>query len=359
MNNKKNRIENAKITAIYIVIILSSFIFFKGCISTSMINENNFLKLVVKNVIPYFNNGEYDYEHNDGERNVILSYLYNKIFNPVNVAKQEMPMLKASNKSFDNMEANESDIAKIDPYNLDSNSIVKLNPEETKGTKGLSVSKAFDKSLVKQLNEGKPEVLIYHSHTMEAYGTSADSADTSKSVIGVGAALQDELKKYGISSINDTTISRSYEKSYERSRNTVKSYLNKYGDFKIIIDLHRDSVPNKVNVTTTLNGEKLAKIMFVTANNNPHASDNHKLINDLNERCRKLFPGLSRGITSYRNGKSNSFNQDLSKNSILIEVGSEQNTPEEAKTSAKYIARIIAEKINGKWLCMEKLIKSA
>lgn len=353
MNNQKSGVFHyIKVVLLYAVVIILGIFIFKGY--ESIVSKNNDSdKIIVRSVIPYLNSSSFDNENsNNIYSNGILSYLNDMFFNPVNIVKNQIPLFKEYNNvkynNHINFDENGREITKINSYNVDSNSIIKLNPEEKKGTEGLSVSKAFNKDLVKQLNEGKPEVLIYHSHTMEAYGAASDSADTSQSVIGVGGVLQDELKKYGIASIHDTTISRSYDESYNRSRNTVSEYLKKYGDFKIIIDLHRDSVPNKSAITATLNGESMAKIMFVTANNNPHAKDNHALIDEMNNMARKLFPGLSRGITCYRNGKNKSFNQDLSKNALLIEVGSHVNTPKEAQTTAKYIARLIAEKINGK-----------
>ena len=60
-----------------------------------------------------------------------------------------------------------------------------------------------------------------------------------------------------------------------------------------------------------------------------------------------LYPGLAKPTTIYNNGVK-AFNQDIFSNSILIEVGANINTSQEAMNSAKYIARIIAEYINGK-----------
>lgn len=62
----------------------------------------------------------------------------------------------------------------------------------------------------------------------------------------------------------------------------------------------------------------------------------------------KLFPGFCKGIyTGYRRG-TKYFNQNKSDNSLLIEVGSNINTVQETKNSAKYLARVIAEYINAK-----------
>lgn len=355
INNQKNRsIDTFKVIVYYIMVPIAC-ILLVGLLYKNM--DESSLALIQTNIIgseiPQLKNNEC---MNDAGipngNNLLLVSLKERLLDVSSIISMEIPMFEKNNTSttLDEKPINEDDFEQkiaISPFNVTNDSIIKLNPEEVKGTEGLEASKCFDPSLVKPLNEGNPEVLIYNSHTMEAYGKS-DSDVYSQSVIGVGTSIQEELKKYGISSIQDIRINRTYNKSYQRSREAVQSYLSKYNTFKIIVDIHRDSVAQKDYVTTTINGESLAKIAFVTANNNPHHGDNQALINELNEISRKLFPGLSRGVICYNRGICNAFNQDLSKNSLLIEVGSQANTPAEANTTARYIARIIAEKINRK-----------
>ena len=66
-------------------------------------------------------------------------------------------------------------------------------------------------------------------------------------VVGVGDVLANELEEnYGISVIHDkTNHCISYNDSYTRSGETVDKYLQEYGDFKMIIHLHRDSLDDK------------------------------------------------------------------------------------------------------------------
>lgn len=354
-NQKKKKVDSIRATVLYALIPISC-VFGISSLSKSFNEEIifSFQREMMKNEIPYYDDKVIAKDIGIPENNdVLFSYLKRPLISADDIIGMEIPMMwNSSSLSYDDHrigidENNDGNVSKINPFSVTSDSIVKLNPEEINGTDGLKVSKAFDPSLVKALNEGNPEVLIYHSHTMESYGVN-NSTDYSKSVIGVGTVLQEELKKYGISSIHDIRINRSYNESYQLSREVVQKYLKKYDTFKIVVDIHRDSVPNKSQVTTTLNGESVAKISFVTANNNPHAKDNKALINSINDNARSLFPGLSRGIICYNSGKNNAFNQDLSKNSFLLEVGSQVNTPKEAQTTAKYVARLIAEQINKK-----------
>ena len=207
----------------------------------------------------------------------------------------------------------------------------------------------YDPKLKKAINTNKPEVLIYHTHTSESYKPGNPiSTDNTQNVVAVGDVLVNELQtNYGISAINDKTVhdKEAYTQSYARSVVTLDKYLDKYKDFKLIIDLHRDSVDDKKAITAKLNEENVAKISFVMAKKNPHFDKNMALANKMIQTSDKLFPGFCRGVIYYNYG-TRYFNQDRSNNAVLIEVGADINTSDEAKASAKYIARIIAECLN-------------
>lgn len=270
--------------------------------------------------------------------------------NPVSLISYEIPYLKNDEL----INENNPSTSVFNSFKLSDGSVAKLNPEELNGIGNNSVtaSAAYDPKLKKTLNQAKPEVLIYHTHTTESYlPSNRDSTDENLNVVGVGDVLANELEQnYGISVIHDKTMhSASYEDSYTRSNETVSKYLKKYGDFKLIIDLHRDAIgsSNKSAFALNINNETVAKIMFVTAKNSSYYKDNEAMAESLNSIARGLFPGFSKGIHPYNRGKG-AFNQGLSKNSVLIEVGADGNTATESKASAKYIGRIIAEKLNGK-----------
>ena len=148
--------------------------------------------------------------------------------------------------------------------------------------------------------------------------------------------------------IHDKTIhDTSYNDCYGRSRETLQSYLNQYGDFKLIIDLHRDSSENRNAVATEINGESLARIMFVTAGNSERYYENVAIVNDFISIANRLFPSILRSTSIFEyDAGQRAFNLSLSDNVIILEDGSIANTAHEAKLTAKYVARIIAEYIN-------------
>lgn len=273
------------------------------------------------------------------------SYVYDKLLNitgtdfssPLCFLGKEASYLEAFN-----VEAQQG-------YNIDyfklSDKQVSLEGENTQEVKNVNI---VDPSLKRQLNTSKPEVLIYHTHTSESYlPGKATNTDDTQNVVAVGDELVKELQNnYGISALNDRTVhdAAAYTQSYARSAVTFDSYMKKYGDFKLIIDLHRDSVSSKNAVTMKINGESVAKIMLVMSRKNPHFNNNMALANKLIQSSDKLFPGFCKGVCYYNYG-TRYFNQDKSNNAVLIEVGADINSTTEAKASAKYIARIIAESI--------------
>lgn len=251
---------------------------------------------------------------------------------PLDLVGKEASYLQAFNESEEGYD--------IEYFKLDDKNIAK----EGVGTQEINNINVVNPDLKKKLNTSKPEVLIYHTHTTEGYAVDSTGKGN---VTSVGDELVKELQNnYGIYAIDDKTVhdATAYTQSYARSSVTLDKYIKSQGDFKLVIDLHRDSVSNKNSVTLKINGESTAKIMMVMSKKNPHFNTNMAMANKLIQNSDKLFPGFCKGVCYYNYG-TRYFNQDKSKNAVLIEVGADINTISEAKASAKYLARIIAESL--------------
>ncbi len=243
----------------------------------------------------------------------------------------------------------------FEPYVVKEESIARVTEEELAELN--KTSAAYDPSLKKTLDEANVEILIYHTHTHEGFAESgADTEQEDFSVVGVGEVLAQELEEgYGISVIHDKTVhdTSPYDQSYYRSGPTVQSYLDQFPNLKFVIDLHRNSGPSKDRTTVEINGQSLARIMFVTSQASPYYTEMMQAVNQMISTSEELFPGLLAdgnngvGLYEYPRG-SNNFNQALSPACILTEFGTELNTAQEAKLSAKYLARLIAEYLNSK-----------
>jgi stage II sporulation protein P len=287
----------------------------------------------------------------------VLRLLGLNMYNPLSIISKEVSFFSDLTYEFTDTGEVKSDYAldpNITPFNLTESQITaetsENNEDNLQEDTPNNVVSVQDPSLKQELKSDKPRVLIYHSHTEESYGSNgAYNKDPQKNIVDVGEALKYELEtNYGISVIHDTTVHcYPFNSSYQNSRKTVEKYLKQYGDFDLIIDMHRDAVYSKGNVTARMNDEDVSKIMFVLTKKNPHYSKNAAVADKLMAICNDLFPGYTRPVY-YFNFGTVYFNQDLSDNAILIEVGGHTNTHEESKNSAKYMARVMAEYLKDK-----------
>lgn len=211
---------------------------------------------------------------------------------------------------------------------------------------------------------GEPQVLIMHTHTTESYimhnenyytNTDASrSTDNEYNMAALGKIVSDKLNTAGIVTLHDTTQHDypSYNKSYSRAAETIKSYTQKYPSIKIVIDLHRDAIAandtDKVKITTEIGGKKAAQIMLVMGSESgkvtdfPNWKENLKLATKLQQTLETDYPTLARSI----HFTSQCYNQRLTTGSMLIEIGTDGNTFDEAKYSAELLADSLIKLLN-------------
>ena len=206
-----------------------------------------------------------------------------------------------------------------------------------------------------------PKVLIYHTHTTESYirnlnelekkGIPNSSNDARYNVVRVGDEIAQNLeKKYGIDVIHNGTIHNiPYNSSYANSLSTIDKYLKSYPSIRIILDIHRDGLGSsgkKLRVVDNIKGKNAAKIMFVVGTNgtglkNPNWKENLKLAIKLEAKLNEQYPGLAKPIYI----SNNRYNQHMAGGALIIEVGGDGNTLDEAVESAKYLAKAISDVI--------------
>lgn len=209
------------------------------------------------------------------------------------------------------------------------------------------------------LRGDEPTVLIYHTHTTEAYTQTADNpyvetsswrtSDTDKSVVAVGAALADSLRReYGYCVIHDTTNHEppSLSTAYERSEATMLAYLEKYPTLRLFIDVHRDSYTVTDEPTTDYAvpyGDETCRIMCVVGEGlsyevKPYFRENLALAQTLTDRLLAMDERLARPVRV----KEGRYNQHVSPSCLLIEVGHNANTLEQALAVVPYLADALA-----------------
>ena len=205
------------------------------------------------------------------------------------------------------------------------------------------------------LKNGKPQVLIMHTHTTESYlaedngtfkiGASSRSTDENLNMIAVGNEIADKLNAAGIVTLHDKTMHDypSYNGAYERSEVTVKSYLEQYPSIEVVLDIHRDAISTsdtkKIKPTATINGKKAAQVMIINGceygniTDYPNWRENLRFGLRVQQAFETMYPGLARPLMF----DDRKYNQQLTNGSILIEMGSDSNTLEEAKYSGQLV----------------------
>lgn len=209
---------------------------------------------------------------------------------------------------------------------------------------------------IKKGNED-PEILIYHTHASETYIDSREGVQED-TVVGPGSYLAELLEDYGYSVYHDKTAydmkngvsNRNY--AYSTARPEIEKILEKYPSIKVIIDVHRDSGNKRV---TTINGKEMAQVMLFNglcrnADGPLENLENKNLQSNLafslqtNLVGRSLFPGLMYRIylKNYR------YNQHLVERYLLVELGTDQNTVEQAFNSMEPLAVVIDQVLSNR-----------
>ena len=215
-------------------------------------------------------------------------------------------------------------------------------------------------------DKSKPSILIYHSHTTEAYAlldlgyyikSDSRSKDNSNNVVRVGDELVKYLEAAGFNVIHDTEIhDEDYNSSYDSSRKTVEKYLEEYPSIEVTIDLHRDDITysnkTKVKPTAVINNKKAARMMIIAGceygrvKNFPDWEYNLRFDLAVQNKVNELYPTLMRPIL-FSERKYNMFETH---NSFLLEIGTDANTLDEACYSARLFGKALAELLNEKYV---------
>lgn len=213
-----------------------------------------------------------------------------------------------------------------------------------------------------ELLSSGPQVLIYHTHTTESYRQAYDGEykesskwrtnNNDKNITAVGEALKNELLKYEITSMHDYTNHEPPKlgTAYVRSLRTMEKYQKDYPSIQLYIDVHRDAadVETAKNDVVIIDGKRCARVMFVVGagtdpsfanSKKPNYKSNYQLAQNISASLNSIDPKFTRPIRV----KPGRYNQHISDSCLLIEIGHNANTLEEALNSVPYIAKAISQ----------------
>lgn len=246
-------------------------------------------------------------------------------------------------------------------FNYLLNNFFVVDPTTTALESQINADTLLGKDMKLEKNPEQPQILIYHTHSQEGFADSVEG-DTSTTVIGVGDYLVQLLQErygYQVLHITDTfdIVDGQLDRSaaYNYAEPVISQALQEHPTIEIVIDLHRDGVDESKHLVTEVNGKPTAQVMFFnglsrTNQNgeisylpNPYIEDNLAFSFQLEYLAKQYYPEYTRCI--YLKGYR--YNLHLKPRSLLLEVGAQTNTVEEAKNAMEPFADLLYKVLSG------------
>jgi len=205
---------------------------------------------------------------------------------------------------------------------------------------------------------GRDVIYIYHSHSRESFlpylidTDKPENAYHSKANITVvGEMLGRALEQRGVGTKVDSTDivqelnlrGLDFGSSYKLSGERVRAASAESKDLEIFLDIHRDSL-RKNSTTQEINGESFARLLFVVGTGHENFARNLSYTEGLDSLLSTEYPGLSKGILKKDSSRGNGvYNQDISPNAVIIEIGGVDNTLEELQRTTEALADVLSD----------------
>lgn len=202
-----------------------------------------------------------------------------------------------------------------------------------------------------------PQILIYHTHSRESF-IDSEPGNRADTIVGVGEFLAQLLtEEYGYTVLHYTEeFDTERDSAYAKSLPALEAILAQYPSIQVVIDLHRDSGNINRNMVMDIDGRRTARFMFFNGISrskktgdidylyNPNLEENLAFSFQMQAAAGQYYPGLTRNIyiKQYR------YNMHLRGRTLLIELGDENNTVEEARNACYPLAFLLDAVLSGK-----------
>ena len=279
----------------------------------------------------------------------LLKENYEAVKPPESEKKEEVKSEKGDVKAI------EIDIEKLKDVACLKKTFYQVDSSTSISADKLDVEKLLGADLSIQEDVDGPQILIYHTHSQEGYSDSV-KGDESTTVIGVGDYLAQILEEeYGFKvlhhkgkyDVNDR------DHAYSNAESKIKKIIKEHPSIQLVIDLHRDGVLEGTRLVTDIDGKKIAQIMFFNGLSytnsvgeieylkNPYIDTQLAMSFQMQFKAAEYYPGLTRRI--YLKGYR--YNMHVCPKTMLVEVGAQTNTLEEAKNAMIPLANVISKVI--------------
>lgn len=221
----------------------------------------------------------------------------------------------------------------------------------------LNADALYGKDLRLSHDASTPQILIYHTHSQEGYADSVPG-DSSGTVVGVGDYLTKLLtERYGMNVLHHTGQYDVGDRdhAYSKAGPALEQILAENPSIEVVIDLHRDGVAEGTRLVTNIGGTEMAQVMFFNGLSrttstgdidylyNPYIADNLAMSFQMQIKAAEYYPGLTRRI--YLKGYR--YNMHYCPKTLLIEVGAQTNTVQEAMNAMVPLADVLNKVLTG------------
>ena len=252
-------------------------------------------------------------------------------------------------------------LEKFQDFNFVMSSFYTVDKTTSINSEQLNAPELVQMDLRMQTEREQPQILIYHSHSQEEFIDSVPG-DPSTTIVGVGAYLTKLLREsygYNVLHVTDTfdivdgKLDRNQAYTFAQER--ISQILEENPSVEVVIDLHRDGVPEGKRLVTNVNGKETAKIMFfnglsrtnkngeITYLPNPYIKENLAFSLQMMLESKKYYPDLARTI--YLRGYR--YNLHLRPKTLLVECGAQTNTVQEEMNAMEPLADILNKVLTG------------
>lgn len=204
----------------------------------------------------------------------------------------------------------------------------------------------------------EPLVLIFHTHTAESYRTDPPDPRASETnhvfnspdtgITRVGEAIAKKLREqYNIGVVHSKRIHDwpHHVTAYRNARETVEELLQRYPSIQVVLDIHRQGIPDYTYATTVGGIDAVGiELLYTTAQamrygSHPHWEQNQAFALRLGEAMETIHPGLLRRVIRVDETR---YNQDLHPRMLLLEVGNYLDFEDHAIAAAKLLGDALA-----------------
>ena len=275
------------------------------------------------------------------------------------VAESCWKKAKKADSLEDYMAENEDkvDLEALSSYETLISQFYTIDANTTAGSDQLNVSKLLGTDMSITKDGDGPQILIYHTHSQEAFADSIPG-DATTSIMGVGEHLAEILRDtYGYNVVHHLGQydKESRDDSYSVALSDIAQVLDDYPSIEVVIDLHRDAMPESTHLVMDLDGRPTARFMFFNGLSrtkktgniaylyNENLDGNLAFSFQLQRKAMEYYPNLTRKI--YLKGYR--YNMHLKPRCLLIELGAQNNTVEEAMNACDPLAHILDLVLSG------------